>query len=304
MRIGLIVNPMGGGGLAGAIDQIRRAAAAGLHAAWIPQIFGLDALSVLAVAGREVPDIELGTAVVPTYPRHPIALAGQALTTQAAIGGRLVLGVGPSHQLMIEGMHGLPYVRPARHTREYLTVLRALVVEGSVSFNGEMIQANTMPGSARVADAEPFPILISALGPAMLRLAGELADGTITWLAGPATLAARIVPSLVAAAGATGRPSPRVVAGLPVCLTADPAAVREKAVRQFGLYGTLPAYARLIEEEGVSGPADLAIVGDAAAVTAGVRALAAAGATDFSGALIGPPADQAATLALLGELAR
>lgn len=302
MKIGVSVNPMDAAGLAGTVESIRKVAEAGLHTAWLPQIFGLDALTALAVAGAQVPDIELGTAVVPTYPRHPIAMAGQAMTTQAATGGRLVLGVGPSHHLVIEGIHGLPYARPARHTREYVTILRALITEGTADFTGELLQAHTWAGSAKVADAEPFPVLVSALAPAMLKVAGEVADGTVTWMAGRTAVEKRIVPSITAAAEAAGRPAPRVVVGLPVCVTADADAARERAARQFGLYGNLPAYARLIEEEGADGPAGLAIVGDEETVAAQVRALADAGATDFSGAPFGTSAERDATLAALGRL--
>lgn len=302
MRIGASVNPGDANSLAETIEKIRLIADVGLDTAWLPQVFGLDALTTLALAGREIPGIELGTSVVPTYPRHPISLAGQALTTQAAIGGRLVLGLGPSHQLVIEGMHGIPYARPAKHMREYVTVVRSLVMEGGASFTGETLTANTLPGGAKVTDAEPFPILIAALAPNMVKVAGEVADGTITWMTGPATLGKRIIPDLSAAAADAGRPEPRVVAGFPLCVASDPAAVRERVGRQFGFYGTLPAYARVIEEEGVAGPADLAIVGDAAAVRAKLEELKAIGITDLWAAIVGPPEDREATLAVLAEM--
>jgi F420-dependent oxidoreductase-like protein len=304
MHIGVMISTHQADSLGDVVEQIRQVAAAGLHTAWLSQVYGLDALTVIAVAGVQVPGIEMGTAVVPTYPRHPIALAGQALTAQAATGGRLVLGVGPSHQVAMEGMMGIPYERPARHTREYVTVLRALAEEGTVDFDGETLQAHTNMGPRRIADAPPLPILISALAPAMLKVAGEVADGTITWMAGPATLGKRIVPAITEAADAAGRPSPRIVAGLPVAVTSDPAAVREKAARQLAVYGMLPAYRRLLDEEGLDGPADIAILGDADTVATEIAALADLGVTDLIVAPAGSADERAATLEFLGGLAR
>ena len=143
-----------------------------------------------------MPGIELGTAIVPTLSRHPLVMASQALTAQAACGGRLTLGIGPSHQRASEGLMGIPYPRPARHTREYLIVLRALCDSGEVEFSGELIRANTLLGPHPVADAATIPILVAALAPAMVRLAGELAEGTVTWMATAGVLGERIVPAL------------------------------------------------------------------------------------------------------------
>lgn len=304
MNVGVMVPTQDTRSLADAVAKIRKAAGAGLHTVWLSQVYGLDALTVIAVAGAEVPGIEMGTAVVPTYPRHPIALAGQALTTQAAIGGRLVLGVGPSHQIAIEGMMGIPYERPARHTREYVTVLRALAVEGTVDFKGETLEAHTTMGPRPITDASPLPILISALAPAMVKAAGEIADGTITWMTGPVTLGKRIVPAINAAAEAVGRPAPRVVAGLPVCVTANAAAAKEEAGRRLAVYGMLPAYRRVLDEEGLEGPGDLAVVGGASEVAAQLAALADVGVTDLIAAPFGSADDQAATLETLSDMAR
>ena len=304
MNIGVMVPTQDIRSLAEAVDQIGRAADAGLHTAWLSQVYGLDALTVIAVAGAQVPGIEMGTAVVPTYPRHPIALAGQALTVQAATGGRLVLGVGPSHQVAMEGMMGIPYQRPAQHTREYVTVLRALATEGTVDLDGETMQAHPAMGPRPVTDAPPLPILISALAPAMVQVAGEVADGTITWMAGPVTLGKRIVPAINAAADGAGRPAPRIVAGLPVSVTADPDGVREKIARQLAVYGTLPAYRRLLDEEGLDGPGDLAVIGDTDTVAAGLNAMAEVGVTDLIVAPAGAGADRAATVDFLADFVR
>ena len=245
----------------------RRAHDDGFASYWSSQIFGLDALTALAVIGREVPDIELATAVVPTYPRHPMMLAAQAKTVQAATGGRLTLGIGLSHQIVVEAMWGLSFDRPLRHIREYLSILLPLLHEGSVQFSGETL---TFRGSIEVEAPAP-PVLVAALGPKMLELAGTVADGTVTWMTGPATLGAYIAPTITRAAEAAGRPAPRVAAGLPVCVTDDVDAARERIAKVFVVYGSLPSYRAMLDREGAEGPADVAIVGDEATVEAAIR---------------------------------
>jgi len=203
MRIG--VN--GGGGinrLEDALEQAHAAQRDGFASYWLSQISGIDALTALAVIGREVPEIELGTAIVPTYPRHPSILAAQALTVQAAIGGRLVLGIGPSHKMLVEGMLGYSYDRPYTHTREYNEVLSTLLRGEPVNLQGEQITARGAVG----VEAEPPPVLIAGLGPRMLALAGSEADGTVTWMCGIKTVREHIVPRVRAAAEAAGRPAP------------------------------------------------------------------------------------------------
>ena len=290
-------------GLPGIVGQVRSLAGAGVRTVWFPQLLGVDALTAIALAGAEVPEVTLGTAVVPTWPRHPMVLAGQALTTQAATGGRLVLGIGLSHQLVIEGMMGIPYERPARHMREYVTVLRALVNDGTVDFTGETLRTSTMTGPFSVPGATPFPILVAALGPAMLRLAGELSEGTLTWMGGRSVVENRIVPSITEAAAAAGRPAPQVVVGLPVCVTADVDAARERAARSFAMYGQLPAYRRLLDEEKVESPAGVAVVGDEESVAAQIRGFFDAGATGFLAGPFGSAPEREATLRLVGQLA-
>lgn len=303
MRIGIGVGDIAGRGSSPTdqIEQIRALAAEGLPAAWLAQIFGGDALTMIAVLGSQVPGIEFGTAVVPTYPRHPTALAAQALTVQAVTGGRLTLGVGPSHREVIEDMFGLDYTKPARHMREYLTVLGGLLRGERVDFTGETMRVNArlnIPGSS------PPSVLVAALGPVMLRVAGELTDGTVTWMTGPETLAGHTVPLLTRAATDAGRPAPRVVASLPICFTADPSAARERAARQFAMYGQLPNYRAMLDREGADGPADLAIVGDERAVRAGIDRLVAAGATEFLAVPFGTKEQVADTIGLLASLER
>ncbi len=280
MRIGIFGGEVAGqGGIDDVVASAKRVADEGFASYWMPQIFGLDALTSLAVVGREVPGIELGTAVVPTYPRHPMMLAAQAITTQVISGGRLTLGIGLSHQVVIEGMFGFSFEKPVRHMREYLSILMPLVRGEPASFSGETLTFN---GSVQIAGATPFPVLIAALGPKMLELAGTVADGTITWMTGPATLESHTVPAITKAAEQAGRPQPRVCVGLPVCVTEDPDGARERASRVFAVYDSLPSYKAMLDREGAGGPGDVAIVGDEATVAAGIKQLADAGTTDFA----------------------
>lgn len=278
-------------GIDAAVDAARTVAEQGFSGYWIPQIFGFDALTTLAVVGREVPGIEVGTAVVPTYPRHPMMLAAQALTTQVASHGRLVLGIGLSHKMVIENMFGLSFEQPLRHMREYLTILMSLIHTGSVTFTGETLSAN---GSINIPGATPCPVLVAALGPKMLELAGMLADGTVTWMTGAATLAELTVPTITKAAAAAGRPAPRIGASLPVCVTSDSDASRARAAKVFQVYGILPSYRAMLDREGAAGPEDVAIIGDEATVRAGVEQVADAGVTDFVAAEFASDADERA----------
>ncbi len=301
MRIGTsLAESSGPDALVKLADDLRTAADDGFASAWISNIFGLEALTSLAVAGSQVPGIELGTAVVPTYPRHPAVLAQQALTTDLAVGGRLTLGIGLSHQIVIQDMYGYSFDKPARHMREYLAVLGPLLAGEPVAFDGETVHAHiglSVPRSrARV------PLLLAALAPQMLRLAGTQADGTILWMTGPATVRDYIVPAITAAASEAGRPSPRVVCVLPVCVTDDPAAARVNAGKAFAIYGQLPSYRAMLDREGAAGPGDVAVVGDEDRVAAQIRALADGGVTDFVALEYARDDDGPRTRALLRKL--
>jgi 5,10-methylenetetrahydromethanopterin reductase len=302
MDIGVMV---GGSGLSGLVDAVRETAAAGIRRAWVPQLLGLEALTAIAVAGREVPDIELGTAVVPTYPRHPFVLAGEALTTSAALGGgnRLHLGIGLSHQLVIEGMLGMKFEKPALHMREYLSALRPALAGEPVDVQGETLRAATLMGPIKVDDAGPVPVLVAALGPAMLRVAGELADGTLTWMAAPKVIGDRMAPTITAAAEAAGRPRPRIGVGLPVAVTDDVEAAVQRAATAYAVYDTLPSYKRLLDEAGLDGPAGVVIAGDEGEVVKQILALADVGATEFIASPFGSRAVRQETLRVLGSLA-
>jgi len=300
MRIGTSQDePAGPEALSRLRDQLQRAADDGFASAWISNIFGLDALTALAVAGSQVPGIELGTAVVPTYPRHPAVLAQQALTAATALGGRLTLGIGLSHKIVIEDMYGYSFDRPARHMREYLSILLPLLNGEQASFQGETMRAQiglSTPRPRRV------PVLLAALAPQMLRLAGQRADGTVLWMTGPATIRDYIVPTITQAAAAAGRPSPRVVCLLPVCVTDDPDGARARANRVLAIYGQLPSYRAMLDREGAAQPGDVVLTGDEDAVAAQIGALEEAGVTDFVAAEYSRGEDQARTRALLKSL--
>jgi F420-dependent oxidoreductase-like protein len=302
MKIGVAVGDVRGPAtLEELVGQVQAAADAGLSTAWAAQGFGWDALTALAVAGGRVPGIGLGTAVVPVPQRHPLVLAGQALSVQAATGGRLTLGIGTGIAMMVRSMFGLPGDRPVRRMREYLSVLGPLLRGETVSRQGETL---TAMGAVTVPGTTPPSILLAALGPAMVRLAGELTDGAVTWMAGPRTLGEHIVPSVTKAAWAAGRPAPRVVAGLVVCVTDDEPGVRERIAEQFGLAGQVPEYRAVLDRENAAGPQDVAIIGDEYEVGRGFRRLADAGVTEFFASPFGSVEEQARTTEVVADLAR
>ena len=261
----------------------------GFAAYWVPHIFGHDALIALAIVGTVVPRIELGTAVVPTFPRHPHAIAQQAHTVAAASGNRFTLGIGLSHKIVIENMLGLSYDKPIRHLREYLSVLMPLSRNEFANFEGEMYKVHAGI-SAKGSDG--FSVVVAALGEQMLRVTAAMADGTLTWCTGPVTLANHIVPTITKAADEFGRPAPRVIAALPVCVTEDLAGASARAAESFAAYGGLPSYRAMLDREGVEGPADIAIIGSTAEVQDRVGALAGIGVTDFVAVEFGATPDE------------
>jgi 5,10-methylenetetrahydromethanopterin reductase len=302
MHIGINTNPSAGGGKAATVDQmvdqVGRLAEQGFHTAAFAQISGLDALTTIAIIGRAVPRIELATAVVPIYGRHPIALAQQALTTQAAIGGRLVLGIGLSHKPAIEQRWGLSFERPVTYMEDYLAVLLPLLRGEAVEYSGERLKAHTQ---LTIAQTPAPPVILAALGERMLRIAGEQTDGTALWMVGPRTLRSHIVPVITEAARQAGRPSPRILVGLPICVTADPAAARERAARSYAMYGQLPSYRAMLDREGAAGPADVLMAGSENDIDRQLVELEEAGATDFTASPLGSYDEQQRTLQFLRD---
>jgi F420-dependent oxidoreductase-like protein len=313
MRIGVTIGEVRGTTTVGGLrDQTR--AAAGLARVWAPQALGWDALSaLLVVAGSETGESagesktgeagsgesvaghsqepagvrgkgpDLGTAVVPVAQRHPLVLAGQALSVQAATGNRLTLGIGSGIAAMTQGMFGLPTGRPARRMREYLTVLRPLLNGEQVDHHGETLTAT---GQVTIPGARPPRILLAALGPAMRRVAADLADGTITWMTGPRTLA-------------TFEDPVNTVAGFLVCVTHDEAGTRARIASQFAMAGKVPEYGAAFDREGVTGPGEIAIVGDEDEVARRLDRLAGIGIGELMASPFGEPDEQSRTLSFL-----
>ncbi|TNF84912.1 MAG: LLM class F420-dependent oxidoreductase [Gammaproteobacteria bacterium] len=285
MKIGTMLGADGTGmSLDDVINTAKAAEDLGLDSVWMANIFSYDAISALALIGRETSRIQLGTAVTPTFPRHPTAIAQQAMTTTAASNGRFTLGIGLSHQIVIENMLGMSYDKPARHMREYLEVLMPLVRGETATFNGDQYRVNgvtlDIPGGA------PTPVVVAALGPVMLKLAGELADGTNTWMVGPNTMESHIVTRLHKAAADAGRPTPRVVGGFPMALTTNVEAAKDKINEQLVIYGQLPSYRAMLDKEGAEGPADIALLGDENALRGEIQRLESIGVTDFNAAVV------------------
>jgi F420-dependent oxidoreductase-like protein len=299
MRLGLNVSEDS----ADALTQASRSAArAGFDSLWFGNVFGFDAMTACVGAALGAEKITVGTFVVPTFSRHPLYLAQQAISTQALAGGRFVLGIGTSHRVVVERYLGLSFDRPLRHMREYLSVLVPLLDDGVVDFQGETLRvSNRDVPLSRLGAVRP-PVIVAALGAEMLKLAGSLADGTATWMTGPVTLASHIVPTLHRAASSAGRPSPRTIAGVPVCVTDDVDGARERCAERYGIYGRLPSYRAMLEREQASGPADVAVIGDEAHLAETMRRYADAGVDDFVAAPFGTSDEVLRTTELLGEL--
>jgi 5,10-methylenetetrahydromethanopterin reductase len=274
------------------VADIQRAEAAGLSSYWLAQTGMIDALTTFAVAGAATSTIELGTAVVPTWPRHPQALAAQALTTQAANGGRTILGIGLAHRPSVEDRWKMTWEKPIRHMLDYLGVLEELLATGQSTYEGEVW---SYVGEAPKPVDEAPSVMLAALGDQMLDIAGRRTDGTILWCVGPKTLEQQIVPKINAAAAGADRPTPAVVCSLPVWVTDRPDEARELVAKSLTIYGQLPSYRAMLDIEGVDGPADISLIGSADEVRDGLEAVAAGGATDFTAVIQGfDPDEQAA----------
>jgi len=265
------------------VADAEAAEAAGFTSIWVPQIPNdFDALTAVALMGRATSRVEIGTAVVPLQSRHPVALAQQALSTQAICEGRLTLGVGPSHHWIVEDMLGLPYERPARFVRDYVEVLNAAFAgPAPVDVENDSFRVHN---PLDVTDIVPTPILLAALAPLMLRIAGEQASGTILWMADERAIGDHIVPQITKAADEAGRSRPRIVAGIPValCPSHEVDAARARANQVLGHAEYSPNYERLLELGDAGEVGDLLAAGDESAVTKRLRSFREAGATDLS----------------------
>jgi F420-dependent oxidoreductase-like protein len=296
MRIGIMDMTVNRGTLSDVRLALLEAAEIGASSFWVPNFFGLDALTTLAVVAADVPGIELGTAVVPILGRTARVLAQQARTVHAALGGRLTLGVGLSHQLLVEGAGESWPASPARYFSTYLSELTDMC-------GRTVVTADQAPSDIRVETASPLPVLAAALGPKMLEIAGRQCDGVVLWCIGPMTLAQFTVPIVGSAAAAEGRAAPRVVVGMPVCVTDEPVAVRGRLAQHFGQFDRLPSYRASLGREGADSLADIAIVGGADEVREGIERFRASGATDLiCNDLVSTPRERDATRILLADL--
>ena len=286
MRIGLMVGPERrryATKTARMIEAAQEAEAGGFASVWIPQIPDeFDAMTAAALIGSATSSIEVGTAVVVAQTRHPIALCQQLLSVQMACEGRFTLGLGPSHHWIVEDMLGLAYDRPAALVRSYLDVLdQALAGPGPILVDNEHFHIDN---PLDVTDQAATPVLLAALGPVMLRLAGARTDGTVLWLADERAIGDFIAPRINDAAAEAGRPSPRIVAGVPVCLCAagEVEAAKDRAERLLAEAEVSPNSQRLLDRGDAQGVSDIMAVGDEAAVLARLRSFADAGVTDVS----------------------
>lgn len=286
-------------GVAGVLEHLRTAEEEGFASYWVAQVGLVDALTLLGAHGDTGSPMELGTAVISTWERHPHMLAAQALTTQALVGDRLVVGIGVNHQPHVEQSLRLPWHKPVRHMIDYLAILTDLLETGSASHQGE---AWSFEGEA----AKPSPgvpkVMIAALGDQMLKVAGRRTDGTILWCVGPKTIRSHIAPVINEAASAAGRPAPAIVCSIPVWVTDDPAPARAFLASVLATYATLPSYRAMMDIEGVEGLGDLSIVGDEQFVADALGEIAASGATDFTPVPMGGnPDEEARTMAALQQ---
>lgn len=273
--------------LTGLVADVRSAEQVGFASVWIPQVPGyLDAMTAVAVLGQATERIELATSIVPIQTRHPIPMAQQALTTQMACDGRFTLGLGASHHWLVQDQWGLSYDRPARLVRDHLEVLHeAFAGPGPVDVENESYRVHS---PMNVTDAVPMPILIAALAPVMLRIAGEHTSGTILWMADERAISEHIVPRLTKAATEAGRPAPRIVAGVPVALCPNSAVegARQVAREVLGHADFSPNYERLLQHGDARDVDDVMAAGDESAIAERLRRYRDAGVTDLAARIV------------------
>lgn len=270
-----------GGTTQDTIDGVREstawAADVGFDSYWLSYLNGVDPLVALAVAAPGAPNIELGTSVVPTVGRHPIGLAQLSRTTQQACGGRFTLGIGPAHKMVVESKYGEQWDRPVERTREHLEALVALCDGRPADVDGNQVRVH----AELDIPCEPVPVVLAALGPKMLELAGRMAAGTHIGQTGPKAIATHTVPIITAAAEAAGRPKPRIIALVNIGVTDDPAASRAASAEDSAFYAALPSYRAMLELEGITDPGDLLLYGTMDDIAEGLQPYVEAGITDL-----------------------
>ncbi|MCV7171722.1 TIGR03564 family F420-dependent LLM class oxidoreductase [Mycobacterium manitobense] len=294
MPTGVVIHPRSDAANAvdDAVAQATAAQRAGVTQVWLAQRVDHDAIALAGLIGAAVPGLGVGTSVVPINPRHPLLISSAAQTAQAAAHGNFSLGLGLGAHEPERLAFGATWPDPVGRLREHLTVLRSLLDTGTVDFHGEAITSSPA-WPATVAGGTAVPVYVAAMGPKALQVTGELADGTLPYLAGPRTIADFIVPTINRAAADAGRPRPRVIAMVPVFVTDDPGSVHEAVAAELGFYNEIPSYQKILARENVSGAADLAAVGPVESVLRQLRRYLDAGATDVALAPVGPVDDRA-----------
>ena len=285
--------------LSGLISNAQRIEKMGFDSIWMANHYSYDAINVLSLIGNHTATIELGTAVVPSYPRHPVAMAQQVLTASAACDNRFTLGLGVSHKFFIEEELGIPYRAQAKHMAEYLKVMLPLLEQRQVETAGEFYQVKT---HIDIAETTSPSVLIAALGPKMLDIAGRNTDGTTLWQTGPVTIEQHTIPAINKAAKEAGRPAPRIVTGMPVVLTNNTQVARNSIDEKLKLYGVIPSYRAMLDREGANGPGDIALVGNEQELRQQIQQLKDIGVTDLNAVLIDVDSDSyERTLQFLGN---
>jgi len=286
-------------GVAGVREDMAAAESAGFSSYWVAQVGLIDALTLIGAHGDTGSPMELGTAVISTWERHPHMLAAQALTTQALVGDRLVLGIGVNHQPHVEQSLRLPWHKPIRHMLDYLTILTDLLTTGRASFQGEVW---SFDGEGVKPSTGVPKVMIAALGTQMLEVAGRRTNGTILWCVGPKTIRSHIAPIINEAAASAGRPAPAIVCSIPVWVTDDPASARAFLGTILADYASLPSYRAMMDIEGVEGLGELSIVGSEDFVRDALGEIDGSGATDFTPVPMGGnPDEEARTMSVLTD---
>ena len=300
MQYGWLSDPWSGS-IEALVADARFAHEAGMTSFWLPQIWRLDALTLIPQLASTAPGMEFGTGVVATYLRHPMTLASQALTVNELIGGRLTLGIGVMHKPLIEGMFEMSFEKPVGHMSEYLDILLPLLDGQPVDVSGRTVSYH---GTLDVPGAAAPPVLLAALGPQMLRLCARRTAGTILANTGPKTIAEHVKPELEAAAEAAGRPRPRIVGGpMGIHVTGDRDAARARAVRRVGFYAEMPSYRAMLDREGLAGAEDLVLIGSEDEVDEGLARYEAAGLTDLYLCDLSSRADRERTRGFIAHVA-
>ncbi len=247
-------------------ESVARAQAAdrlGFESVWITQLpDARDAALVLAAYAMNTKRVKLGTGVLPIYTRHPTAMVQMAATLDELSGGRFILGMGISHKVTVEAMWGLKLDSPVDAMREYMTIVRTSLREGGCSFDGAHFTARWSYSGPRRAD---LPIMISALNPRMLDLAGELADGVVLWMCSPAYIRDHVVPAIRAGREKAGKPLEgfEIVSPVPLCLTSDRKAALDVFRQTVMRYASLPYYRKMMDASGFKAELDAGEVPEA-----------------------------------------